>query len=68
MVCVDEQIPIFFLVAKEDDFTDAAPRTDRNQSVGIAYSTPASDNVTTRNRLLARYEFFQLRRLINSHS
>jgi hypothetical protein len=57
----------FFLVAKEDDFTDVTPRTDCNQSAGIAYSTPANDNVTTRNRLLARCESF-LRRLINSHS
>ena len=57
----------FFLVAKEDDFTDVTPRTDCNQSAGIAYSTPANDNVTTRNRLLARCESF-LRRLINAHS
>jgi hypothetical protein len=57
----------FFLVAKEDDFTDVTPRTDCNQSAGIAYSTPANDNITTRNRLLARCESF-LRRLINSHS
>jgi hypothetical protein len=33
----------------------------------LAYSTPANDNVTNRNRLLARCESL-LRRLINSHS